>query len=290
MKKSFSFVKLLSVLMFACVICGAFVFTACSSGSQEQTSEAVSAEAAAPEVTQADIEKYITGKWMMADRDGEPVLTNEKVIYTFGSTDKAFMSASLNFKPEIGQIWAKALEADVEINGNKMVLTYHAQTNKTSVHEYTITAINDREFTADHVGNVTVDGKDINAFEEINRYVKVDDDLSDMILGTWEGHCTSENSEFDDGQDHRWEFKADGDYVYYEKDGENWVPGDDTMNEYFVDGHLLCSRWADKGTEKREWWEISIDGDTMSWTGLREGDDGETYTATFEMKKVESQV
>ena len=34
-------------------------------------------------------------------------------------------------------------------------------------------------------------------------------------------------------------------------------------------------------------WEIAIDGDTMKWTALRENEeDGSTYTATFEMKKV----
>ena len=37
----------------------------------------------------------------------------------------------------------------------------------------------------------------------------------------------------------------------------------------------------------REWWEITIDGDKMNWTALREGDDGKTFTATFELNKVE---
>jgi hypothetical protein len=31
---------------------------------------------------------------------------------------------------------------------------------------------------------------------------------------------------------------------------------------------------------------LAIDGDAMSWTALREGDDGKTYTSNFEMKKV----
>lgn len=66
------------------------------------------------------------------------------------------------------------------------------------------------------------------------------------------------------------------------------MPGDDTLNEYFVDGTLLCTRWSDNGTEHREWWEISIDGDTMSWTALRKGDNGTAYTASFEMNKVKS--
>jgi hypothetical protein len=33
---------------------------------------------------------------------------------------------------------------------------------------------------------------------------------------------------------------------------------------------------------------MTIDGDTMNWTALREADDGSTFTATFEMSKVEN--
>ena len=116
-------------------------------------------------------------------------------------------------------------------------------------------------------------------------YVKVNDDYSKDIIGTWEGNCTSEGSVFDDGQEHRWEYKDDGTYVYYVKDGDNWVPSDDELNEYFVDGNLLCARWIEDGADNREWWEITIDGDKMNWTALREDEDGKTYTATFEMER-----
>ncbi len=44
--------------------------------------------------------------------------------------------------------------------------------------------------------------------------------------------------------------------------------------------------WIDGGTENREWWEITIDGDTKNWYALREDEDGKTYTVTFEMKRV----
>ena len=117
--------------------------------------------------------------------------------------------------------------------------------------------------------------------------IKINDDYSDDIIATWEGCCTSEGSIFDDGQDHRWEYKDDGTFVYYVKDGDSWVPSEDTMNEYFVAGNLLCTRWMENGQENREWWEISIDGDTMNWTALREDEDGKTFTATFEMERVE---
>ena len=59
------------------------------------------------------------------------------------------------------------------------------------------------------------------------------------------------------------------------------------MNEYFVAGKLLCTRWTENGEENREWWEISIDGDKMNWTALREDENGKTFTASFEMTKVE---
>ncbi|MCR4810441.1 MAG: hypothetical protein K5896_11375 [Prevotella sp.] len=65
------------------------------------------------------------------------------------------------------------------------------------------------------------------------------------------------------------------------------MPSANTLNEYFVAGRLLCSRWINDGKELREWWEIeSIENGVMKWTALRQNADGTTYTATFEMKKV----
>ncbi len=53
-----------------------------------------------------------------------------------------------------------------------------------------------------------------------------------------------------------------------------------------VGGNLLCARWMGGDEEYHEWWEIAIDGDKMSWTAIREDEDGNTYTASFEMNKV----
>ena len=71
------------------------------------------------------------------------------------------------------------------------------------------------------------------------------------------------------------------------KDGDDWVPSKNTLNEYFVTGKLLCTRWMEGDEEYREWWEVFIDGDKMNWTALREDEDGKTFTAAFEMTKVE---
>ena len=94
---------------------------------------------------------------------------------------------------------------------------------------------------------------------------------------------------FDDGQEHQWEYKADGTYVYYCKNADGqWELKDSNLSQYFVAGNLLCTRWQNIGeSENREWWEITIQDGVMKWTALRKKADGTTYTATFEMTKVE---
>ena len=63
-----------------------------------------------------------------------------------------------------------------------------------------------------------------------------------------------------------------------------------SFGAYFIDGTLLCMRWKNVGSdiEYREWWEIeSISDGVMKWKALRLREDGSTYTATFQMAKVE---
>ena len=153
--------------------------------------------------------------------------------------------------------------------------------------EFTIADINASEFSAYLKFSMKVGGSVVATKEYPVRYVKMVADYSQTILGTWEGKVTSENDEHTDGELHRWEYNADGTYTYYVKDGDQWVASANTLNEYFVAGNLLCSRWVDNGQENREWWEITIENGVMKWTALRKKADGSTYTATFEMKKVE---
>ncbi len=268
--------KVFSWAFAAALICGLNVFTACNNEDN-------------PAIPDNLAEKII-GKWMPADKDGQPMITNKKMVITFVSSTKAYMSASLSAHPEVGTFWGVHLEGDVVISGNKIIVTAQADENKTVVHDFIITDITDKEFSAKHEVTYTIDNKVVLSIEDEVRYVKVNRDYSEAILGTWEGHVTnSEGSEYDDGETHRWEYKADGTYVYYEKDGDDWVPyKGNTLNEYFVDGNLLCTRWIDNDVENREWWEIaSIKDGVMKWTALRSNEDGTTYTATFEMKKVE---
>jgi len=237
-----------------------------------------------------NLAENIIGKWMTADIDGQPALTNDKSVVSFVSPTKAIVSLSrTDFKGSVVK-WVDHLEYDVEISGNKVTIAGHPADNFTLVQEYTVTAIDDAQMLANVKIIIIRNGEAMVITEKYARFEKVTVDYSEEILGKWEGHITSEQgSEYDDGEDHQWEYKADGNFVYYVQDEEgNWIanPGQ-TLSEYFVDGTLLCTRWVTDGTEYREWWEIeSIKGGVMKWKALRKRDDGTTYTATFAMIQV----
>lgn len=231
----------------------------------------------------------IIGKWMVADLDGQPAPTNLKAVVTFISPTKALGSISDVY----GSSWNNQSETDVRIEGNTVTVEYEdggaKQTLIMDVKSITDTdmQLSSRWTKKDPDGTETEE-----CYTE--RWIRVNTDYRQAIIGTWEGHITSEQSKYDDGEDHRWEYRADGTYVYYDKveqDGETtWVTHDNSVSNYIADGTLLCTRWTDRNdgkTELREWWEIeSIKDGMMKWTALRMNDDGTTYTATFQMSKV----
>ena len=233
------------------------------------------------------VAEKIIGKWIFVERNGEPTPSNKKRVYNFVSSTKAYISASDGMGPVASLNWLDKTEADVTFFGNKVTLNVQNDEHTTMVDEYIVTAINDFEIIANLKVTSKVDGNVVFSHDGTMRFEKVTADYKADIVGTWQGHCTSAGSVFDDGQEHRWQYNADGTYVYYVKDGDNWVPYEgNTLNEYFVDGNLLCTRWIDLGQENREWWEITIADNKMNWTALRQNPDGTTFTATFEMEKV----
>lgn len=289
--------KKIVCFLLACALCGLFAVAGCSSNASSASSSSSSASSSGStnstsaastgtEVTQADIEKMIVGTWVTADRGGQLELSNDKVVFDFVSDAKAYVSAQFELTEGAPLTWTAPLEADVAISGNKVTITDHPADNATAVSEFTVTAISSDELTVNHELTLTVDGKETGRMEDTCRYVKVDVDYGKSILGTWEGSRTSDRADLVNGQVYRFEFKDDGTYCYYKKDGDNWVLSDDMADEYYVAANLLCTRWVADGQEKRSCWEIAINGDAMSWTALRMGDDGKTYTVGYELKKV----
>jgi len=238
-----------------------------------------------------DVANKIIGKWITAESDSKVLPTNEKIVYDFVSATEAYVSLSFTETTNGGTPWSVRDDVDVDIVGNDIILTHNPEPGTTVVVNIHVNAITGTTLIGKRNITVRKDGGLVRSEESMIRCEKLDMDYSTKILGLWEGKMTSEQSAFDDGQEHRWEFKDDGSFVFYIKNDKGiWEAKDDEYAEYFVAGNLLCTRWKNTGegsVENREWWEIATAGDkSMVWTALREKEDGSQYTAAFTMQKM----
>ena len=125
-------------VMAAILVCGASVFTACTSDNGDNP------------VAGKSIAEKIVGKWIHADTDGEAVTTDMKSVYTFtkdgGSALKGFYSMSMT---ESG-VWAYRQETDLTISGNAITMTSRLADGQQSVVELTDVTVSgdDLRFTA----------------------------------------------------------------------------------------------------------------------------------------------
>lgn len=271
-------------MLAAILTCCASMLTACSSNDNPVVEEPVIDNLAVK----------ILGKWMLAETDGKPVPTDSKQVITYESGSKLYYSLSINAISDLN-VWVNHCEGHYMIYGNNLSQVVElADANIKFTQSPTIISITDKDMYLITNNETFVDGKSHRITKDLNeRKVRVTHDYSADIIGTWEGRQTSEEDVHSDGQLHRWEYKADGTFVYYRQDDNGeWVDDVNSMAEYFVDGVLLCTRWKNVGddTEYRESWEIaSIENDRMNWTAIRQKADGSTYTADFSMTRVKTE-
>ena len=270
-------------MLAAILICGASVFTSCSSNDDNPVN---------PVEPDLNVAEKIIGKWMLAEMDGLPVPTNQKVVQTFLSATKVTESLSRTNYSDDTDKWHTSLEGTCSIEGSTVTMTFLPEDGVTTTCILNVQSIISTEMVASTKRTTIDNGRTVHELEAKLRMVKVGADYSADIIGMWEGHSTGEEgSEFDDGENHRWEYMTDGSFNYFRKVDGQWQISDDDYADYFVDGNLLCTRWKNEGAgneEHREWWEIeSIENGVMKWKALRQNADGTTYTATFEMKKVD---
>ena len=234
------------------------------------------------------VAQKIIGKWITAESDGKPLPTNEKVVLDFVSATEAYVSLSFQDNKRKGTPWNDRQKAVVEIIGNDVTLTNSPEPGTTVIVGLHVEVLTNSAMVAKRTVTIRKDGGLVKSDEDIVRCEKLDVDYSTKIVGLWEGKMTSEQSAHDDGQVHRWAFQENGTFLYFVRNDKGiWEPSDDTLNEYFVAGNLLCTRWVENGTEYREWWEIATASDkSMVWIGLRENADGSQYTAAFSMDKI----
>ena len=78
--------KLMLWMMAAILICGANVFTACGNADDPASG--------GEEPVIANLAEKVIGKWIVYEKEGEPALTNQKVVIDFKSSTLVTISLS----------------------------------------------------------------------------------------------------------------------------------------------------------------------------------------------------
>ena len=266
-------------MLAAILICGASVFTSCSTDDNP--------------VNPADnLAEKIIGKWIMNDFNGESLPTNGKGVFDFVSATKATVSASIVAHSEIEELWNDHTEYAVEIKGNKVTLTHEfKEEGVTITFELTVNSITSTQIKTDMVITAIINGEKLDSPELPIDFKRVTRDYSEEILGLWECKGIIGDETYNDANG-RLEFFEDGTYNFYRlnDEGEWEVVTTREFQEYFVDGTLMATRWKniDEDETLREWWEIkSLKGDKMQWKALRVNEDDSTFEQITNWEKVE---
>ena len=233
--------------------------------------------------SQQEIQTKIVGKWKLASKDGEPYLTDNKMVHTFMSDGKCISSFSRGFKVYPNSYWANQKEFTYTLLDNHVNINIYG-----NVLSFEINKITDQMFAFDKTHSI-INGEMMSNSDKHHEYVKVTADYADAIIGLWEG-VEITGYETYGGAVARIEYRADGSYTYYNKVDDKWMPSSNVGNEYNVDGDWLAHRWCPRaGSEYNyEWWDIDyIKDGTMKWSALREKENGERFTTTFTWKKIE---
>ena len=275
MMKRNNFYALLASVMLAAT---AGLMTACTSNDDNPTPSGPS---------ESVIKEKIVGKWKAVMQDGKERVTNRHAIMTFFADGTMTYTRSYYSDYWGIQIWANRAPYTYTVSDNLVTregLEENGQMRKTF---YEVNSIGNSEMEMALTGYV-LDGQNY-PIKQTNKYKHVTADYSEDIIGLWEAtEMTGEQTYNDDNA--RLAFLTDGTYKYYRKSeaGEWQLVSTRDVEEYFVDGDFVATRWQEKGGEMNyEWWDIDeIKDGQMKWSALREREDGTRFTTTFTWKKV----
>ena len=225
------------------------------------------------------IKEKIVGKWKGATQDGTELTTNVRTVLTFNADGTRTVSTS-RFESNTNEYLFRNKQSGTYAIEGSQLKNYLDTNDGYDVAIYNIDVIDDSQL-AMTMQNLNPGRKSV--------YKRVTADYSEDIIGLWEvTEMTGEETYNDDNA--RLAFLADGTYRYYRKDdtGDWQLVSTRDVEEYFVDGDWLATRWQETGGEmKYEWWDIDeIQDGQMKWSALREREDGTRFTTTFTWKKV----
>lgn len=281
LKKGTMIQKILTKVMVAILVCGmTTVFTSCSDNDGNSASGDGLAE-------------KVTGKWMLVDSDGQPVVTDRVSVYTFVKEEsglKAYFSIAM---PE-SQTWLYRQQADVTVGTGSLTLTSQLDNGATVVVQMTDVSVSGSDLSFTAKTTISADGKERATYgPRKEHFTRVSADYSAKdIIGTWDGYYSCDDPEYSKPDPHRAVFRPDGTCNYfYADDGGTFKVDPTVYSKYFVDGSLLSLCWLDYGDGEREQyenWEIlSASKEKITARAFHKRTDGTIYTETYHLSKVD---
>jgi hypothetical protein len=236
------------------------------------------------EVEETDYAGLLPGLWVNTLVDGEPILTDAAYVLEYRPDFVELYATGFQLN-DSNKTWIENDNYRYGIEGNLLIIDgtnalehdYHMEFEIISINQYTL-SYSIRKFEID-----SLDYPD----QKTYTCQRATTDYGTSIVGIWYGHCTTEGTS--DIKYHYWEYVADGSFNYYYQDAnDHWIRKSDNEGGYFLYGNLLATNYSNDlisgGTGKAyECWNIDIDGDHMTWTGLR----ANNSTVTYDMNKVE---
>jgi hypothetical protein len=227
--------------------------------------------------------ELVIGKWINTLVNSDPILTDASFVMELRSDNIQLYATGFQLD-DSNKTWKENYNYTYSINGDILIIDGTDVLNKTYHMEFKILTLDQSTLTYS-VAAFLINGV---AYPNSNMYTckRSTDDFSEKFTGVWFGKCTSEGTS--DLNYHYWEYFKDSTYNYYYQDSNNnWIRKSDNEGRYFLYGNLFTSNYSNDlisgGTGLAfECWTFSIDGNMMTWTGLRENG----KIVTYEMEKV----
>lgn len=230
-----------------------------------------------------DYASLIPGTWVNTQVDYNAIRTDASFVLKFNAGNMETFASGIVLNTN-NKSWMENEDYTYSINGNKITIDGNNKLGSIFHMEFIIQYC-DQQILSYSVSKFMVDGVEY-PDPKIYTNKKVTADLTSQLVGTWYGRSTTPGSP--DSSYHYWQYFADSHFnYYYRNDGGTWVNKPDNNGFYFLYGDLMASNYTNDlitgGTGKAfECWNISIQGSTMTWNGLREND----LIASFRMEKV----
>jgi hypothetical protein len=227
--------------------------------------------------------ELLTGTWVNTMINDQEILTDATYVLEFKSDNTE--THAIGFQEnENNKYWQENTSFTYSVIGDTISINGFDALENVFHMKFNIQSINDSAITYS-VPVFSINGDEI-LDEKTYTCQKVINDLSAEFEGTWYGRCTSAGNA--DSLFHYWEYLADSSYNYYYQDEDSsWIKKSDNEGRYYLYGQFLATNYSHDlisgGTGKAfECWNVTIDENNMTWTGLRENN----VTITYQMEKV----